>query len=156
MAKTLSRNGDRPRVSSIDEFPAPLEEVITVELDTGRVVDMVIAELYMLYEAGDIPDELTPVAVRALFPAGKENEAERERDYRERVRLARWVAGKVLRCDVPVERLYLDEIWQIYELANKPAMAVRNFRRQQARHVATVSEVQDVEPVAEREIGDNE
>lgn len=152
----ISTNGNKPQASPVEAFPAPLEEVITVELDTGRVVDMVIAELSMLYEAGDIPDELTPIAARALFPADPGSEQERERSYKERLRLAKWVAGKVLRCDVPVERLYHDEVWHIYALANSPAEALRNFRRQQARHVDTAQQVQDVRATAQPAARDDE
>jgi hypothetical protein len=156
----LTSNGNLPSVSPVTDFPAPLEETLVVKLDTGRVVKMVVAELSMLYEAGEIPDELTPIASRALFPAGKEDEREREHSYRERLRLAKWVAGRVLRNPVVVDnpkggneitigRLYHDEIWQIYGLANSPVEALRNFRRQQASHVGAAPEVQAVQPTAE-------
>lgn len=134
-------NGAEP-----EHFPVPLTEAFTVELDTGRVVEMVIAELSMLYEAGEIPDELTPIAARQLFPPAAPNEREQQQRYRERLRLAKWVVSRVLRTPIPVEQLYHDEIWQIYGLANDPARALDNFRRQQARHVAALPEVQDTGP----------
>lgn len=158
MAKTnasiVASNGNSLRATPAGELPIPLHESITVELDTGRVVEMVVGELSMLYEAGEIPDELTGIAARELFPPAKEDEREREKRYRERLRLAKWVVGRVLRNPLVVENpqaaneiaithLYHDEIWDIYSLANSPARAMDSFRRQQARHVGVVSEVQD-------------
>lgn len=64
MAKILSVNGNNVP----DDFPVPLEGTITVKLETGRVVEMVIGELSMLYEMGEIPNDLTAIAVRTLFP----------------------------------------------------------------------------------------
>lgn len=145
----VNGNGATAIISSPDDFPVPLEGIITVELDTGRVVEMMIGELSMLYEMGEIPSELTAIAAKSLFPPAKENDAEREKRYWERWRLAKWLVGRVLVTKIDVNRLYHDEIWQIYNMANSPARAMENFRRQQAGHVGSVSSLQDVEPSAE-------
>lgn len=158
----IASNGETLRPTPAGELPIPLHDSFTVELDTGRVVEMVVGELSMLYEAGEIPDELTKVAVRTLFPPATPDEREREQRYYERLRLAKWVVERVLvhprvvdapqgEGEIAISHLYHDEIWQIYELANSPARAMSNFRRQQARHVGTVSRQQDVEAAAESE-----
>lgn len=138
-------NGFKPQISSEDEFPAPLEETIFVELSTGRVVEMVIGELSMFYELGEIPDELKSIAAKILFTAGKDDIKEIEKRYFERLKLAKWTLGKVLRNNqVPIERFYHDEIWEIYNYANDPARAMENFRLFKTRHVGSVHELQDV------------
>lgn len=143
-------NGSKPQLSASDEFPMPLEESIFVQLNTGRVVEMVIGELSMFFEFGQIPDELKGIAAKVLFTTAKDNPAEIEKRYFERLKLARWTAGKVLRNNVvPVERLYHDEIWEIYNLANDPALAMATFRLYQERHVGPVPELQDVGADAE-------
>lgn len=159
-AEIVASNGNVRRVTQPGELPIPLHESITIELDTGRVVEMVVGELSMLYEVGEIPDDLTGIAARELFPPAKEEDREREKRYRERLRLAKWVVARVLRNPVVVDNpqaaneiaishLYHDEIWDIYSLANSPARAMDNFRRQQARHVGAVSEMQDALAIAE-------
>lgn len=146
----MNGNGVHAAVSDPANFPIPLEGVITVELTTGRVVQMVIGELEMLYERGEIPNELTRIAARELMTPPPTSEAEREKRYMERLRLVRWVAGRVLVApQMDVAHLYHDEIWQIYDMANSPALALDNFRRQQARHVGVVPGQQDVEPTTE-------
>lgn len=146
----VNGNGHMPQVSPVDAFPAPLEGAITVKLDTGRVIEMVMGELSMLYEMGEIPDELTPIALKQLFPPSKEDEREREKRFWERFKLAKWLAARVVVSpQMDVARFYHDEIWQIYNLANSPAAALDNFRRQQALHVATLYQVQDARPTAE-------
>lgn len=157
MAKRLSDsmiatngNGYKPQISPQDEFPQPLEESIFVELSTGRVVEMVIGELSMFYELGEIPDELKGIAAKILFSAGKDDLKEVEKRYFERLKLARWTVGKVLRnSQVASERFFHDEIWEIYNLANDPARALENFRFFQAKHVESVSQVQDDGAVTE-------
>lgn len=145
----------QPTPNDPDFFPIPGEEVITVRLDTGRVVQMVIAELEMLYEAGDIPDQLTPIAARQLFPPPKEENVDREKRYFEQFGLAKHIVQKVLRSpivvatpmkpgEITIKQLYRDEIWQIYRLTNDPAAALENFRRQQGHDVETVSGLQNV------------
>lgn len=157
----VATNGNTLRVTPAGDLPIPLHDSITVELDTGRVVEMVVGELSMLYELGEIPDDLTPIAARELLaPPKDEPPAAREKRYFERLKLARWVAGRVLtqprvvekpkgNAEIAITGLYHDEIWQIYGLANSPASALDNFRRQQARHVATLPGQQDVGPQAE-------
>lgn len=155
-AKIIATNGAVPAipVSTPDEYPVPLEGVITVKLETGRVVQMVIGELSMLYEMGEIPNELIPIAARSLFEPSKENDPEYEKRYWERWKLVKWLAGRVLKTQIDPKRLFDEEVWQIYNLANNPGLAVRNFRRQQAGNVESVYELQDVgadtEPTAER------
>lgn len=138
MAKSNAR-----KVAASEKLPIPLQEPITVELDTGREVEMVIGELSMLYELGEIPDELTEIAARELFAPRADDDAGAAKRYAERMRLVRWVVQRVLVNDIPVEHLYHDEIWELYGLTNNPARALSNFRRQQARHVGTVSTLQD-------------
>lgn len=152
----VAPNGDALKVSPVDDFPVPLSGSIIVELDTGRVVELVIAELSMLYELGEIPDELTTIAAKTLFaPAQDKDEREREKNYMARLRLAKWVAARSLvnprvvekptkTNEITINHLYHDEIWQIYNFALSPAFALDNFRLQQARHVAVVSGLQDV------------
>lgn len=151
MAKIIAVNGNG---STPSDFPVPLEGTITVKLDTGRVVEMVIGELSMLYEMGEVPNELTPIAIRTLFPPAQEKESEREKRYFERWKVVKWLVSRVLVSKIEVNRLYHDEIWQIYNMANSPALALENFRLQQAQHVADLSGQQDVgdtaEPTAER------
>lgn len=157
MAKRLSDslvasngNGAAPQSSPLEAFPAPLEETIFVKLGTGRVVEMVIGELSMFYELGQIPDELKAVAAKVLFAAAKDNPLEIEKRYFERLKLAKWTAAQVLRNnDTPISRFYHDEIWEIYNLANDPARALDTFRRFQASHVGVVHELQDVGASAE-------
>jgi hypothetical protein len=143
-----------------EHFPIPGEEPITVELDTGRKVEMVIAELEMLYEAGDIPDELTAIAARQLFPPANENQSGREKRYWEQFKLAKHVVTKVLRNpivvatpmkagEIAINHLYRDEIWQIYRLANDPALALENFRRQQTGDVVAAQEGEGVRSITE-------
>jgi hypothetical protein len=133
-------------VSDPDDFPLPIDGEITVELSTGRVIRMVIGELEMFYAAGEIPDELTRIAARELTVPEPDDDKERERRYRERLRLRDWLVGRVLVAPkLDVDALYQNERWQIYNMANSPALALENFRRQQARHVGVVSAVQDVE-----------
>jgi hypothetical protein len=145
--KNFSNNG------AGETLPRPLQDAIGIELDTGRTVSLVIAELSMLYELGEIPDELTPLAARELFAPAKDDERERGQRYLERLRLARWVVGKVLRTPgLGVEELYHDEIWEIYSLANSPARALETFRRQQARRVDSVSKVPEIQPNAQPEL----
>ena len=148
-----STNGAVP-----EHFPLPLQEPFEVELETGRVVQMVIGELSMLLEAGDIPNDLLPIAVAQIYPPDKFDERAWAQQGKERLRLAKWLVGKVLRTPIgssgpsaalTVDQLYHEEIWEIYGMANRPARALDNFRRQQARHVAVVSAMQDVGPVAE-------
>lgn len=150
-------NGYKPQISREDEFPMPMEESFFVELSTGRVVEMVIGELSMFYELGEIPDELKGVAAKILFSAGKDDLKEIEKRYFERLKLARWTVGKVLRNNVvPVERFYHDEIWEIYNLANDPARALENFRLFQERHVGTLPQGGDLRAVAEPVAQDRE
>lgn len=163
MAKRLSDsivasngNGYKPQLSPMEDYPAPLEETIFVELGTGRVVEMVIGELSMFYELGRIPDELKGIAAKILFTAAKDNPKEIEKRYFERLELARWTASEVLRNNsTPIARFYHDEIWEIYNLANDPARALETFRRFQASHVGVVSESgdlrEDAEPTLEGE-----
>ncbi len=117
---------------------------------------MVIGELSMFFEAGDIPDTLLPIAIQQLFPPAVQSTAERAKHYAEELRLAKWLVGKVLRCAVPVDQLYHDEIWEIYGLANAPARALENFRRQQAFTLATASGLRAIRPTAEPEAQINE
>lgn len=146
----LAVNGQHAPSADPNHLPMPLEGEITVRLSTGRVVDMVIGELTMFYELGEIPDELTPVAAKILFATGKDDPREVEKRYFERLKLARWTVGKVVHGNTtPVERLYHSEIWEIYDLANAPALALDNFRRYQEERMGTVSAVQDLEPSAE-------
>lgn len=147
-------NGSNPTVSPLDEFPAPLEESIFVELGTGRVVEMVIGELSMFYELGEIPDELKGIAAKVLFTTAKDDAKEVEKRYFERLKLAKWTVGKVLRNNVvPIARFYHEEVWQIYNLANDPALAMETFRLFQESHVGLGDERGDVgsttEPIAE-------
>lgn len=138
-ANIIAANGEALRPSPVDVLPIPLEGSITVELDTGRVVEMVVGELSMLYELGEIPDELTEIAARELFPPDKSSDRNPPQRYAERMRLVRWVVERVLVTKIPVNHLYHDELWEIWGLANSPARAMDNFRRQQARHVGSVS-----------------
>ena len=145
-----STNGSGPHISSPDDFPLPLSGVITVELTTGRVVQMVIGELEMLYELGEIPNELTRIAARELTVPSPANDSEREKRFADRARLVKWVVERVLVSPkMEVAHLYRDEVWQIYNMANSPALALDNFRRQQARHVGVVRPMQDVGTSAE-------
>lgn len=148
MTKILAVNGAQPTAysqQSAASLPAPLEGVITVELDTGRVVEMVIGELSMLYEMGEIPNDLTAIAAKSLFPPAQEKEADREKRYFERLKIVRWLVGRVMISPkIDVNKLYHDELWQIYNMANSPALAMENFRRQQAQHVADFSGREDV------------
>jgi hypothetical protein len=150
-ATLVAVNGNSvvPPVSDPHDFPHPLDGVITVKLDTGRVVEMVIGELSMLYEAGEIPNDLTSIAVRTLFPPAKEDENQREKRYWERWKIVKWLVGRVLKTKIDLNRLYHDEIWQIYNMANSPALAMDNFRRQQTEHVGDLSGQQDVGTSAE-------
>lgn len=158
MSKHSNNNNNND--SNQEHLPIPGEEPITVTLDTGRVVEMVIAELEMLYEAGDIPDELTAIAARQLFPPANEKQEQREKRYFEQFKLAKHVVTKVLRKpivvatpmkpgEIAINHLYRDEIWQIYRLANDPAEALKNFRRQQAGDVVAAQESEGVRPTAE-------
>lgn len=157
MAKRLNEaivasngNGYKPQISPEDEFPQPLEESIFVELSTGRVVEMVIGELSMYFEIGEIPDELKGIAAKILFTAGKDDLKEVEKRYFERLKLARWTVGKVLRNNqVAPERFFHDEIWEVYNLANDPARALENFRFFKEKHVGVVPESGDLRAVAE-------
>lgn len=160
MSTVIAVNGSAPLPSKANEFPVPLTGSVIIQLDTGRVVEMVVAELSMLYEAGEIPDELTPIASKVLFAPAKEEERDRERSYLDRLRLAKWVVKHVLRqprvveepqtkYEIKISDLYHDEIWQIYQLANSPSVALATFRRQQAGHVAALSGRQDVGAEAE-------
>lgn len=161
MAKRLSDNivatngnGSRPQLSAEGEFPMPLEESIFVELSTGRVVEMVIGELSMFYELGEIPDELKGIAAKILFATVKDDIKEIEKRYFDRLKLARWTVGKVLRNNVvPLNRFFHEEIFEIYNMGNDPARAMENFRLFQESHVGLVHELQDVggqtEPVVE-------
>lgn len=161
MAKRLSEsivgtngNGSKPQLSPPDGFPMPLEESIFVELGTGRVVEMVIGELSMYYEIGEIPDELKGIAAKVLFTTAKDDPKEVEKRYFDRLKLAKWTVSKVLRNNVvPISRFYHEEVWQIYNLANDPALAMEIFRLFQARHVGLGDERGDVgsttEPIAE-------
>lgn len=137
--------------SFLEEYPVPLEGTITVQLDTGRVVEMVIGELSMLYEMGEIPNELTAIAAKTLFPPAqeKEKDGEREKRYWERFKVAKWLVGRVLVTNIDINRLYHDEIWQIYNMANSPALAMENFRRQQAQHVGDISGLENMGDSAE-------
>lgn len=156
----VASNGNSPKISTRADFPMPLGESIVVELETGRVVEMVVGELAMLYELGEIPDDLTALAARELFPPAKELDAERERRWRDRLKVARWLVSKVLRNprvvdepkaanEISIGGFYISEIWEVYGLANDPALAMSNFRRQQARHVAALSGLQNLLPTAE-------
>lgn len=154
---TTNGNGYKPQVSPMDDFPAPLEETIFVELSTGRVVEMVIGELSMFLRLGKIPDELKGLAQKILFTPQKDNPVEVEKRYFQRFELAKWTASEVLRNNVvPVDRFYDTEIWDIYNFANDPASAFENFRFFKARHVGVVSEGGDVLEVAEPIAEDNE
>lgn len=144
-------------------IPIPMTDAIPVTLDTGREVEIVLGDLAMLYEIGEIPDDLTPIAQRMLFAAPPKNDAGAEKRYTERFKLVKWlVVNKFLKKPVVVEtpkrpgeiaanHLYRDEIWQIYNLANDPALALSTFRRQQGIDVAAVSGLQDVGEQAESE-----
>lgn len=159
MAKRLNEaivatngSGFKPQVSPMDQFPAPLEESVFVELSTGRVVEMVIGELSMFYELGRIPDELKGIAAKILFTSAKDNPKEIEKRYFERLELAKWTVSEVLvNNSTPITRFYHEEIWEIYNYANDPARAMENFRLFQARHVGSVHGQQDVEAQAEPE-----
>lgn len=146
MAKILSVNSNvnAQVIPASDDFPVPLEGAITVQLETGRVVEMVIGELSMLYEMGEIPNDLTAIAVRQLFPPAQEKESEREKRYFERWKVVKWLVQRVLVTNINVNRLYHDEIWQIYNMANSPALAMENFRRQQEKRVGDLSGQQDM------------
>lgn len=156
----MSKQNGKLNVQPEDHFPIPGEEAISVTLDTGRKIEMVVAELEMLYEAGDIPDELTAIAMRQLFPPAKQDDQGREKRYFEQFRLAKHVVTKVLRKpiivatpmkagEISINHLFRDEIWQIYRLANNPAEALENFRRQQEGDVAAAQESEGVRPTAE-------
>lgn len=149
LAADLNDNRTGPQVSFLEEYPVPLEGTITVQLDTGRIVEMVIGELSMLYEMGEIPNELTAIAAKTLFPPVQEKDGEREKRYWERFKVAKWLVGRVLVTKIAVNRLYHDEIWQIYNMANSPALAMENFRRQQTERMADVPGQQDVGDSAE-------
>lgn len=164
-ASLVASNGVLLKPTPAGGLPIPLRDSITVELETGRVVEMVVGELSMLYEMGEVPDDLSSIAARELYPPASENPQERIKRNRERLRIAKWLVARVLRNPVVVEKpeaaheiaidhLYHDEIWEIWTLANSPARAMDNFRRQQARHVGAVSGLQDVgaatEPTAAR------
>lgn len=156
MAKRLNEamvsngNGFKPQVSAADAFPAPLDESIFVELSTGRVVEMVIGELSMFYELGRIPDELKSIAAKILFTAAKDDPRAVEKRYFERLELAKWTVSEALRNNsVPIDRFYHDEIWQIYNFANDPALAMENFRLYERRHVGVVPESGDILEAAE-------
>lgn len=145
-------NGFKPQISSMDDFPVPLEESVFVELSTGRVVEMVIGELSMFYEVGRIPDELKGIAAKILFTTAKDNPKEIEKRYFERLELAKWTVSEVLvNNTTPVNRFYHDEIWEIYNLANDPARAMENFRLYQRRHVGHLSDSGDILEAAERD-----
>lgn len=159
-ATNVAPNGNGGEKTHAEFFPIPGEETIAVTLTTGRKVEMVVAELEMLYEAGDIPDELTAIAARQLFPPAKQDDEGREKRYFEQFRLAKHVVTKVLRKpiivatpmkagEIAINHLYRDEIWQIYRLANDPAEALGNFRRQQEGDVAAPQEGEGVRPTAE-------
>lgn len=146
--------------NSPDYMPIPGVDALAITLDTGRKIEMVVAELEMLYEAGDIPDELTAIAARQLFPPAKQDDKDREKRYFGQYRLAKYVVTKVLRKpiivatpmrpgEISINYLYRDEIWQIYRLANAPAEALENFRRQQEGDVAAAQEGEGVRPTAE-------
>lgn len=137
-AQVIASNGVLLKPTPAGEIPLPLHDSFVVELDTGRVVEMVVAELEMLQENGDIPNELTSIAARELYQPIA-NDAERAKRGRERYQLARWQAEYVLRGPTKIEELYSSEIWQIYNLANDPARTLDNFRRQQTRHVGELS-----------------
>ena len=152
VGQSTNGNGIGPHISDPNDFPIPLEGIITVELTTGRVVEMVIGELEMLYELGEIPNELTRIAARELTVPTPTNDSEREKRFADRLKLVKWVVGRVLVSPkIDTARLYNDEVWQIYNMANSPALALDNFRRQQARHVGVVRPVQDVGTSAEPE-----
>lgn len=138
----VANNGETLRPTPASEMPVPLEGVITVQLETGRVVEMVIGELSMFYELGEIPDELTHLVARELIEGATETLQERMKRRSERFQIAKWLAGEVLRRAAtrqgkpdPALKLYHEEIWEIYNLANSPKDALDNFRRQQAQRV---------------------
>lgn len=150
-------NGFKPQLSPADDFPAPLEESFFVELSTGRVVEMVIGELSMFYRLGRIPDELKSIAARILFTTAKDDARAIEKRYFERLELAEWTVSEVLRNNTtPLERFYHAEIWDIYNFANDPALAMENFRLFQAKHVGVVPDGGDIWTVAEPVAEDSE
>jgi hypothetical protein len=143
-------NSDMPRISNPADFPSP-GEPITVELSTGRVIEMVIGELEMFYERGDVPDDLTAIAARSLVYVEEAEEPIKVRAQRgiDAYRLAVWLATQVVKRGGPVGNFYRSEIWDVWKLANTPALALANFRRQQARHVEIASSLRDVPADAE-------
>lgn len=142
-AQVIASNGVALKPTAAGEIPLPLHDPFLVELDTGRVVEMVVAELEMLLEADEIPNELTSIAARELYQPVT-SDADRAKRGKERYQLAKWQAEHVLRGPTKISELYSSEIWQIYNLANDPARALDNFRRQQTRHVGHLSGLQDV------------
>jgi len=147
-AQVIASNGVLLKPTPAGEIPLPLHDTFTVELGTGRVVEMVVAELDMLQDNGEIPNELAAIVARELYPPAA-NDAARAKHAAERYRLAKWLVEHVLRGPTEFSELYSAEIWEIYNLANDPARALDNFRRQQTRHVGLVSGLQDVGGQAE-------
>ena len=137
-AQVVAANGDILRPTPAGELPLPLEGVITVELRTGRVVEMVVAELEALQEIGEIPNELAGLVARELYAPVKD-EGEYIQRGRERYKIAKWLVAHVLRGPTKFAELFRSEIWEIYNMCQEPARALDNFRKFQARHVGRLS-----------------
>ncbi len=142
-------NGDLPHISNPSEYPSP-DEPIIVRLTTGRIIEMVIGEVETFLERGEIPNELIGIAARELLPPPKdETEEHAAKRIADRYRLAKWTTRTVVRRGGPTERFFAGENWEVYNLANSPAMALANFRLQQAIHVDMLAQQQDIGLVAE-------
>ena len=142
-------NGVLPHISSPDDFPLPTEPIV-VRLTTGRVLEIVIGEIELFYERGEIPDDLTAIAARELIgPDANETPKQAADRVIKRLTLARWLAGEVIRKGGPASALFVNEIWEVWNLSNSPALALANFRRQQAEHVSALAEMHELRTIAE-------
>ena len=148
-------NGVLPPVSNPNDFD--FDKPMLVSLTTGRVVEMVLGEVEMFLERGEIPNELIGIATRQLLPIpAKETDEQAAKRIMERLQFAEWTATMVVKRGGPTERFAKGEIWEVYNLANNPAMLLANFRHQQAVHVDLLAQQQDAELVAEPTIAGTE
>lgn len=124
-----------------------------LELSTGRKVDLALGELEQFYLQGEIPNDLLPIAARELFEENPDPK-KREHHYRERFKLARWLASENLRNQTSVTELFAQEIWELWRYGNSPALALRNFRAQQEFRVGTVPGQQALGTEAEQPLSE--
>lgn len=141
-------NGDMPQVSAPDDFD--YDKPMLVRLTTGRVIEMVLGEIEMFLQHGEIPNELIGIATRQLLPSpDKETDEQAAKRIMERLQMAEWTAAQVVKRGGPIERFAKAEIWEVYNLANNPAMLLANFRLQQRINVDLLAQQQAIGLVAE-------